>query len=89
MSVPNGTSLDQLAIIAQAKIPLRHTISLDDGIVSAEENTLEAARRLKALGWDMEIVSIPQGSKLEGHHFPIPEAEKSAGFIERHASLEK
>ncbi len=47
--------IDQLAPIAQAKIPIRHVICLSDQIVPPEQNTLEAKRRLQKLGSDMEV----------------------------------
>lgn len=81
-----GNPLDLLPIIAKAKIPLRHVISLDDQSVPPEENTLEAQRRLRTLGHDMEIVAVNTGDPAcNGHHFPLPEVLASAGFIMKHA----
>ena len=84
-----GNPIDLLEPIAKAKIPLRHVISLNDKVVPPEENTLEAARRLKALGWEMEIVSVPEGNNLEGHHFPLPEIPESVAFFVKYASSQK
>lgn len=81
-----GNPLDLLPILAQARIPLRHVICLDDRVVPPEANTLEAQRRLRALGHDLEIVTVAQGDPAhKGHHFPLPEALASARFIMRHA----
>jgi sialidase-1 len=82
-----GNPLDLLAQIARAKIPLRHLISLNDKVVPPEQNTLEAQRRLQAMGWDIELAIVAEGNKLEGHHFPMAEAEKTAAFIEKHAAV--
>lgn len=77
-----GNPLDILPAIAKAKIPLRHVISLDDKIVPPVENTLEARRRLRALGHDMEIITVNTGDPdSSGHHFPLPEVLASARFI--------
>jgi hypothetical protein len=71
--------------IAKARIPLRHVISPNDKIVPAEENTLEAKRRLQALGWGMDVVTVdPDVTKNGGHHFPLPEIGQSVRFIRKH-----
>lgn len=77
--------LDLLPVIARAKIPLRHVISLNDRIVPPEENTLEAQRRLKRLGASMELVTVAEGTQESGgHHFPLPVVTESADFFRRH-----
>ncbi|WP_309715213.1 GDSL-type esterase/lipase family protein [Armatimonas sp.] len=76
--------LDILSTIAKAKIPLRHVISLNDRVVPAEENTLEAQRRLKKWGATMELVTVAEGtSESQGHHFPLPAVAESAEFFKR------
>ena len=82
-----GNPIDQLAAIAKAKIPLRHTICLTDRVVPPEQNTLEAQRRLQKLGWDLDVVAVPDSKELEGHHFPFPAAFASARFVMRHADV--
>lgn len=82
-----GNPLDLLAPIAKAKIPLRHVISLNDKVVPPEENSLEAKRRLRKLGHDMEIVAVKEGNACDGHHFPLPEVYQSAQFIMRYAHV--
>jgi sialidase-1 len=77
--------LDLLPVIAKAKLPLRHVISLNDRVVPAEENTLEAQRRLKKRGVDMELVTVAEGTtESQGHHFPLPTVAQSAMFLQRH-----
>ncbi len=83
-----GNPVDLMPQIAAAKIPLRHVISLSDTVVPPEENTLEARRRLRKLGGDMDVVTVAQGTpESNGHHFPLPEAFLSARFIMRHTSV--
>jgi sialidase-1 len=83
-----GNPLDQLEKLAAAKIPLRHVISLTDQVVPPEDNTLEARRRLRRLGWDLDIVTVKEGTKeSNGHHFPLPEAFLSARFIMRYTTV--
>ena len=58
----------------EAKIPLRHVISLNDRVVPPEQNTLEAQRRLQQLGHAMDVVTVAEGTaESNGHHFPLPE----------------
>lgn len=81
----NQNPLDLLPVIAKAKIPLRHVISLNDRVVPADENTLEAQRRLKKLGVTMDLVTIPEGTaESQGHHFPLVGIPESAEFFKRH-----
>ena len=62
-----GTPIDQLAIIAQEKIPIRHVISLTDEhdtkVVPNEDNTLKARKILSQMGHEMEVIVIPEGMK--------------------------
>jgi len=80
--------LDLLEKLAAAKIPLRHVISLSDQVVPPEENTLEARRRLQKHGWEMDVVTVKEGTKeSNGHHFPLPEVFLSARFIMGHTTV--
>ena len=83
-----GNPLDLLPVLAKAKIPMRNVISLDDKVVPAEDNTLEARRRLRNLGWDMDVVSVKNGDPAAGgHHFPLPEVSQSSRFIMKRSSV--
>ncbi|NLT70908.1 MAG: hypothetical protein GXX91_09460 [Verrucomicrobiaceae bacterium] len=85
----NEGPLDLLPAIAKAKIPLRHIISPNDEVVPAEENTLEAKRRLEALGWTMDLLVVdPATTTNKGHHFPLVGVPESVAFIRRHAAAE-
>ncbi len=81
-----GNPLDVLPAIAQAKIPLRHVIALDDTVVPPEANTLAAQRRLRELGHEMELVTVKSGNPAQsGHHFELPDIYGSVQFVMRHA----
>lgn len=81
-----GNPIDILEPIAKAKIPLRHVISPNDTVVPAEDNTLEAKRRIEKLGWTIDVlVADPSTTKNEGHHFPLIGIPESVAFIKRHA----
>lgn len=83
-----GNPVDLLEPIAKAKIPLRHVISLNDKVVPPEHNTLEAKRRLEALGHTMKLVTVKEGNAAEGHQFPLPEVLESAQFIMQHSKVD-
>lgn len=82
----DGDPIDLLEPIAKAKLPLRHVISPNDQVVPAEENTLEAKRRLEKLGWEMDLLIVDPATTLnEGHHFPLVGIEESVAFLRKHA----
>ena len=71
--------IDLVADIARAGIPMRHTISLSDEVVPAEENTLEANRRLSKIGKAIDLVIVEKGTpESNGHHFPLPKVDETA-----------
>lgn len=82
-----GNPLDLLEPIAKARIPIRHAICSNDQVVPPEENTLEAQRRLKELGHDMELVVVERSDQCNGHHFAMPQVFESAHFVMRHACV--
>jgi sialidase-1 len=82
-----GNPLDLLEPIATAKIPLRHVICLTDKVVPPEQNSLEAQRRLIALGHDLELEIIEDSDQLHGHHFVYPNVFKSVRFVMQHACV--
>ena len=84
-----GDPLDLLEPIAKAKIPLRHVIRTNDLVVPAEENTLEAKRRLEKIGWTMDLLIVDPATTInEGHHFPLVGIAESVAFIRKHAATE-
>lgn len=82
-----GNPIDLLAPIADAKIPLRHVICLTDKVVPPEENSLEAKRRLMALGHDLQLAIVEDSDQSHGHHFPYPNVFESVRFVMQHASV--
>jgi len=83
-----GNPLDLLDKVAEMALPLRHVISLNDRVVPPEANSLEAARRLGALGHEMELVVVEEGTEAsQGHHFELPEVFGSARFVMRHSHV--
>lgn len=83
----NPVSDKILAPIAAARIPLRHTICLNDSVVPVKENTFRAQEVLRKYGWDIDLVIVPESKELNGHHFPFPDAFESAQFVLEHASV--
>jgi hypothetical protein len=79
-----GNPIDLLEPIAKARIPIRHVICLTDQVVPPEQNTLEAQRRLKKLGHDMELVIIKDSKKAHGHHFDMIKVAESVRFVLTH-----
>ncbi|WP_316791681.1 hypothetical protein [Pedobacter frigoris] len=63
-----GNPIDNMSIIAKAKIPIRHVISLTDDhdtkIVPNEKNTLKAQQYLKENGHAMEVIITPKDMKV-------------------------
>lgn len=81
-----GNPLDILEPIARAKIPLRHVISSNDTVVPAEDNTLEAKRRLEKFGWTIDVLIVDPATTINGgHHFPLVGIPESVAFIKQHA----
>jgi pimeloyl-ACP methyl ester carboxylesterase len=82
-----GIPLDLLSVIAEARIPLRHVVSLNDELVAPEQHTFQACRLLRELGHDMKVVTVAEGTELRGQHFPLPKARESARFIRWHRDV--
>ena len=73
--------------IAKAKIPILALANKDDRIVPPSENIEVFAEKYKQLGGgNIEIMHPKEGVKtsLKGHHFPVPNPQKAADFIEQH-----
>ncbi len=83
----SSNPLDHAAIIAKNEIPVLHVVSENDEVVPPAENTYLLQARLKNLGHDMPVISVPLGTeKSHGHHFTHPEQERVVQFIRRHAN---
>ncbi len=84
-----GNPVDKAAaIVAKHKIPLLHVVSENDVVVPPKENTYLLQTRLKKLGHDLPVISVPEGTeKSNGHHFTHPEQERVVKFIAKHATV--
>ncbi|MCP3916281.1 MAG: SGNH/GDSL hydrolase family protein [bacterium] len=80
--------IDLLEPLAKASIPLLTVVSLNDRVVPPTENTFVLAERYRALGGDVRLIEVAEGTaKSNGHHFPHPDPLRAADFIERHAAV--
>lgn len=78
--------MDVLAPIAKAGVPLLHIVSLNDRVVPPRENTFVLAERYRALGGEIEIIEVAEGTeKSNGHHFTHPDPGRVARFMAQHA----
>lgn len=81
-----GNPIDVLQPIARARIPVLHTVSLNDVIVPPTENTFVLAERYRKLGGSIDVIQVKAGTeKSGGHHFTHPDPVRVADFIERNA----
>jgi pimeloyl-ACP methyl ester carboxylesterase/lysophospholipase L1-like esterase len=81
--------IDNPEALAQAKIPVLHTIGLDDKIVPVHENTLPFINKYIQLGGTATVIPCTEGEQgLQGHHFPIESPEMIADFIKYHSLKE-
>lgn len=77
--------IDNLGVLAKAKIPVLHMIGLKDSIVPPSENTIPLINKYIALGGPATVAPCTKGEqKLEGHHFPIETPGLVADFIKYH-----
>jgi len=74
--------IDNLEEMAAAKIPIFHSIGLNDSIVPPEENTYKLINRYIRLGGSATVYSNTAGKQtLQGHHFPIDNLKAGVDFI--------
>ncbi|MEN0052562.1 MAG: SGNH/GDSL hydrolase family protein [Mucilaginibacter sp.] len=74
--------IDNLEGLASFRVPVLHTIGLDDKLAPPDENTYLFAQKYVALGGPMSIHPITQGPfELQGHHFNIDRPDYYADFI--------
>jgi sialidase-1 len=78
----NDNPIDNLEGLASFRVPVLHTIGLDDKLAPPDENTYPFAKKYLALGGPVSIHPITQGPKeLQGHHFNIDRPDYYADFI--------
>ena len=75
--------IDNLQKLAAAKVPVFHTIGLNDSIVPNEENTYKLINRYIRLGGPATVYTNTEGKQsLQGHHYPIDNLKAGADFIQ-------
>jgi len=73
---------DHLQGLAACKVPILHSIGIDDRICPPEENTYPLVNSYIRYGGIAMVFPMTRGKQeLEGHHFPIETPEKIADFI--------
>lgn len=74
--------IDGLETLANAKVPVLHTIGLNDAIVPVEENTFPLINKYIRLGGIATVIPCTKGKQtLNGHHFDIETPQTVADFI--------
>ena len=74
--------LDNLEKLAAAKVPVFHSIGLNDSIVPPEENSYLLLNRYMRLGGPTTVYANTTGKQsLQGHHFPIDNLKAGVDFI--------
>ncbi|CAH0994478.1 hypothetical protein EMA8858_00588 [Emticicia aquatica] len=74
--------IDSLEALAKAKVPVLHTIGLNDEIVPVDENTFLLINKYIRLGGIATVIPCTKGKHtLNGHHFDIETPQIVADFI--------
>lgn len=85
----NGNPIDLAAPLVAARIPLLHLVSENDRVVPPRENTYVLRDRVRALGGELEVLSVPEGTaESHGHHFAVPPAfvDRASRFVLEHTA---
>lgn len=78
----NDNPIDNLEGLASFRVPVLHTIGLNDKLAPVAENTYPFAQRYIAAGGPMTVCPVTIGpQELQGHHFPIDRPDYYAQFI--------
>ncbi|MFC2087768.1 GDSL-type esterase/lipase family protein [Bacteroidota bacterium] len=81
--------VDSLEKLAAFKIPVLHTIGLNDSVVPPEENTLLLVNKYIRLGGIATVVPCTQGEQTNrGHHFEIDNPRLIVDFIKFHSIIQ-
>jgi sialidase-1 len=82
----NDNPIDNLHGLASSKVPILHSIGINDRIVPPEENSYLLINNYIRLGGIATIFPMTRGKQeSEGHHFPIESPEAIADFIMRNS----
>jgi sialidase-1 len=78
--------VDNLQGLAACRVPVLHSIGINDKIVPPEENSYILFNNYIRLGGIATIFPMIRGKEeLEGHHFPIESVEEIACFMMSHS----
>ncbi len=78
----NDSPVDNLEGLASFRVPVLHTVSLEDKLVPVADNSDILAMRYIALGGPISIHPVTQGPlELQGHHFTVDRPAYYAEFI--------
>ena len=79
--------IDQLQGLAAAKVPILHSVGLEDKIVPFSENTSVLFDRYIRMGGIATIYPMTRfKQELEGHHYVIEHPERIADFIQSNST---
>ena len=79
----SNNPIDNLEKLAAAKVPVFHSIGLNDSIVPSEENSYVLVNRYIRLGGPATVYVNTLGKQsLQGHHFPIDNLQAGVNFIQ-------
>jgi len=82
----SNNPIDNLEVLADAKIPVMHMIGLQDKIVPVQENTMILVNNYIRMGGCITVVPCTSGvQSLNGHHFAIETPRLVADFVKYHS----
>lgn len=78
--------IDNLKKLADKKVPILHTVGLQDQIVPPSENSLKLVEKYIQLGGMATVIPCVQGNqKLKGHQYSIDNPQVVIDFIKYHS----
>lgn len=85
--VYKNNPIDNLDKLANAGVPILHTVSLKDGVVPPDENSLLLVQNYIHVGGTATVSPCSSGiQKSNGHHYDIDNPEMVVDFIMRHST---
>ncbi len=82
--------IDNLDALAKAGVQILHTVSLKDGVVPPDENSLLLVQNYIHVGGTATVSPCSSGvQKSNGHHYDIDDPKMVVDFIMRHSTENK
>ncbi|MDO7171602.1 SGNH/GDSL hydrolase family protein [Mariniflexile sp. AS56] len=79
--------IDNLEALAKAKVPILHTVGLQDEVVPPDENSLLLVNNYIRLGGTATVSPCSSGiQKSKGHHYDIDDPNMVVDFILKHST---